>query len=58
MGSDFVNVADGQFCRMPDKTLWPICDEDTTDSCFDLEKQQLVINGVVQRTKKYSNVIS
>ncbi|KAH6888517.1 hypothetical protein B0T10DRAFT_606890 [Thelonectria olida] len=57
-GPDFVNLADGQFCRMSDKTLWPICDNDTTDGCFDLEEQQLVINGVVQRTKKYNKVMT
>ncbi|KAK7429152.1 hypothetical protein QQZ08_004367 [Neonectria magnoliae] len=58
VGPDFLNIADGLFCRMSDKTLWPICDDATTDGCFSLEEQQLVINGVVQRTKKYSQVVT
>lgn len=58
VGPDFANIADGQFCRMSDKTLWPICDEQITDSCFNLDIQELVINGIAARTQKYDKVLT
>ena len=57
VGPDFVNVADGTFCRMSDKTLFPICDADTTDNCFNTEMYQLIINGVAARDSPYEGVL-
>ncbi|KAI0451230.1 hypothetical protein F5B21DRAFT_516857 [Xylaria acuta] len=56
-GPDFLNVQSGIFCRMSDKTTWPVCDAvKTTDNCFS-DLNQLVINGVAARDKPYSNVV-
>lgn len=59
MGPDFVNIPEGKFCRMSDKTLWPTCDHQRskvgpTDDCFDVESRQLVVGGKVTRSKPYS----
>lgn len=58
VGPDFANLADGQFCRMSDKTLWPFCTDQLYDNCFNLDEQDLVINGVVARSKKYGKVLT
>lgn len=57
LGPDFVSVADGYFCRMSDKTLWPICKADVTDHCFDTNLNQLIVGGVATRGSPYENVI-
>lgn len=58
VGPDFVNVADGTFCRMSDKTLFSVCDgAKTVDNCFNTDLQQLVVNGAVTRDKAYSSVL-
>ncbi|KAG6357399.1 hypothetical protein INS49_013276 [Diaporthe citri] len=58
MGPDFVNIPEGKFCRMSDKTLWPTCDHrpqvGPTDDCFDVESKQLVVGGKVTRSEPYS----
>ena len=33
-GPDFVNVDEGLFCRMSDKTLFPICGTGVEDGCW------------------------
>lgn len=55
-GLDFANHADGLFCRMSDKTLWPLCSEQVVDSCFDTTTSGLRINGVVARGERYEKV--
>lgn len=61
MGPDFVNIPQGKFCRMSDKSLWPTCDHHSqvgpTDDCFDVDSRQLVIGGKVTRSKPYSKEI-
>lgn len=58
LGPDFVNTATGQYCRMSDKTLHPICNPPTvTDNCFNVDTQKLVIGGVSLRDRVYSKVI-
>ncbi len=58
VGPDFVNVVDGTFCRMSDKTLFPVCDSDgTTDNCFDLGAYRLVVGGVSARDTPYDKVL-
>ncbi|KAI1378582.1 hypothetical protein F4677DRAFT_372060 [Hypoxylon crocopeplum] len=58
VGPDFLNVADGTFCRMSDKTLFPVCDGAAiVDNCFSTDLQQLVVNGVSARDTPYDNVV-
>ncbi|KAI3322529.1 hypothetical protein HD806DRAFT_500324 [Xylariaceae sp. AK1471] len=57
-GPDFFDVLTGTFCRMSDKTIWPACDGATiTDSCFNKDLNQLVINGVAARDEPYKKII-
>ncbi|OTA92355.1 hypothetical protein M434DRAFT_387364 [Hypoxylon sp. CO27-5] len=57
-GPDFVNVADGTFCRMSDKTKWPVCDGAAiVDNCFNSKTMKLIINGVSARDTPYDNVL-
>lgn len=57
-GPDFFNPADGTFCRMTDKTLWPVCDNSTAvDNCFHKDLQKLVVNGLATRDTPYDNVL-
>lgn len=62
MGPDYVNIPEGKFCRMSDKTLWPTCDRQTQvgprDDCFDVDSRQLVIGGKVTRSKPYAEEIN
>ncbi|KAK7735659.1 hypothetical protein SLS53_007400 [Cytospora paraplurivora] len=49
MGPDYVNVPEGLFCRMSDKTLFPLCEFNDTgglhENCFNVESQELVLRG-------------
>ena len=36
-GSDFVSVAEGLFCDMETKTLYPVCSPSSVSACFDLD---------------------
>lgn len=53
VGPDFVNTADGQYCRMEDHTLWPLCDSVHTSECFNMDTQNLVIGGKSARDTPY-----
>ncbi|PVH88139.1 hypothetical protein DL98DRAFT_544637 [Cadophora sp. DSE1049] len=56
-GPDFANIADESFCRMSDKSLWPICSPTgVKDNCFSLDLQQLIIRGKVARDNPYDQV--
>ncbi|KFA65012.1 hypothetical protein S40285_05639 [Stachybotrys chlorohalonatus IBT 40285] len=57
-GPDYANTIEGLFCRMSDKTLWPICSETIHDNCFNTDPaiQQLIINGLTTRDSPYSAV--
>ncbi|KAI1822785.1 hypothetical protein F4861DRAFT_371310 [Xylaria intraflava] len=58
VGPDLVHLKHGQFCRMSDKTLWPVCDgADVTDNCFNSDLMKLVVNGVAARDEPYNNII-
>ncbi|CAM1502184.1 Fc.00g041680.m01.CDS01 [Cosmosporella sp. VM-42] len=57
VGPDFLNIADGQFCRMSDKTVWPVCTGDVQDNCFSVESQQLIVGGIATRDSPYGNVV-
>ncbi|KAI2642683.1 hypothetical protein GGS21DRAFT_544790 [Xylaria nigripes] len=57
-GPDFLHVKAGKFCRMSDKTLWPVCDGvDITDNCFNSDLMHLVLNGVAARDQPYNKII-
>ncbi|KAI9147532.1 hypothetical protein HJFPF1_12558 [Paramyrothecium foliicola] len=56
VGPDFLDIAHGQFCRMSDKTLWPVCGGNVADDCFNLDLHQLVVGGIATRDSPYSNV--
>ncbi|KAF7556137.1 hypothetical protein G7Z17_g1655 [Cylindrodendrum hubeiense] len=56
VGPDFVNQAEGQFCRMSDKTVWPICSTDIQDDCFNTDSQQLIQGGLATRDSPYTVV--
>lgn len=59
LGPDFFNVAEGQFCQMSTKTLYPVCNGDAgvTDNCFNDQTQKLVTGGVSARDEEYTKVI-
>ena len=59
LGPDFFNIAEGQFCHMSSKTLYPVCSENdgVTDNCFNSQTQKLVIGGFSSRDEEYSKVI-
>ncbi|KAJ8109145.1 hypothetical protein ONZ43_g6215 [Nemania bipapillata] len=57
-GPDFLNTQTGMFCRMSDKTTWPVCDGGAIiDNCFNNNLNQLVINGFATRDEPYKNII-
>lgn len=39
LGPDLVSIAEGMFCDMSEKRLWPLCTANSTPYCFDLESQ-------------------
>jgi hypothetical protein len=59
LGPDFLNVAEGLFCNMRTKTLYPVCDEELgrIDNCFDAGMRKLVVGGIHKRDVDYLKVI-
>lgn len=41
VGPDFLTLADGQFCDMGTKTLWPVCKSAQDTGCFDNETDEI-----------------
>jgi hypothetical protein len=56
-GPDYANIAEGQFCQMSTKNLYPICTVTVTNNCFNVGSQMLVIGGVSARDLPYRKVI-
>lgn len=56
-GPDFLNVQDGTFCRMSDKTMFSACSDKVKDNCFDVSAKRLVVDGVAAKEVAYGNVI-
>lgn len=56
VGPDFVNVAEGKFCRMTDKTLWPLCSGKIKDKCFHIGTKQLTVGGKAARATSYIEI--
>ncbi|KAF2461011.1 hypothetical protein BDY21DRAFT_418919 [Lineolata rhizophorae] len=40
-GPDFVSLAEGQFCDMETHTLYPLCEDNSATSCFDVDSRDL-----------------
>ncbi|KAI9785425.1 MAG: hypothetical protein M1816_000440 [Peltula sp. TS41687] len=59
LGPDFANVAEGQFCQMATKTLFPVCSSSdrVKDNCFNIDTRKLVIGGISTRDVDYPRVI-
>lgn len=55
-GPDYANIADGLYCRMSDKSMFPICGATAVDSCFDLDTKTLIIGGKAARNETYTRV--
>lgn len=57
-GPDYVNVKEGMFCRMEDRTLLPLCpgvahtDAPVDDKCFDMDSKQVVDQRTLQRLRR------
>lgn len=45
-GPDFVSTIERLFCDMAEKVLWPLCSEDSSYACFDLDAKKLRWGGV------------
>jgi hypothetical protein len=39
LGPDMVAMAEGMFCDMSEKQLWPVCADSTASYCFDMDSQ-------------------
>ena len=46
-GPDFLSHAEGQFCDMETKTLWPICASAQDKDCFDNDAHDVRLAGSV-----------
>ncbi|KAH8602512.1 hypothetical protein B0O99DRAFT_679511 [Bisporella sp. PMI_857] len=53
LGPDFANIKEGMFCRMKDKTLFPICNSKIKDKCFNVQSKQLIMGGKSARDIPY-----
>lgn len=57
-GPDYLNLKEGLFCRMDDRTLLTVCksvpdpDAEDEDECFDVESQQVVNQQQLQRLRR------
>ena len=49
VGPDFANINSGKFCRMEDKTIWPICAPGHKTKCFNIKSKQLEVGGKATR---------
>ncbi|ORY56996.1 uncharacterized protein BCR38DRAFT_450541 [Pseudomassariella vexata] len=57
LGPDFVDLTTSSFCRMEDKTMFPLCSDEITDNCFNTDVQKLIVNGVATRDSDYGRVL-
>lgn len=56
-GPNLVNVHEGRYCHMVDKSLWPVCSPETASNCFDRDAQVLMVEGLSERGLPYVNVM-
>lgn len=63
IGPDLLSLYSNKFCRMSDKTIWPVCDTvNVTENCFDISRNILSTNlsstGFAVAALPYSNVLN
>ncbi|KAI1343510.1 hypothetical protein F5Y15DRAFT_235105 [Xylariaceae sp. FL0016] len=56
-GPSLVSHTEKLFCRMTDKTLWPLCDATTNDNCFNQDLMQVIAGGLTTRDSPYQHFI-
>ena len=56
-GPNLVNTLEGNYCHMVDKTLWPVCSNETADDCFDADSQKLFVQGIQARGVQFNKVL-
>ncbi|KAI1314174.1 hypothetical protein F5Y03DRAFT_389650 [Xylaria venustula] len=57
-GPSFLDMHSRKYCRMSDKTLWPVCDAaKTKKDCFDKDKKRLVTDNIMTNEVPYINII-
>ena len=57
-GPDFVSMAEGLFCDMSEKQVWPLCSDTTAGYCFDMDSQTIRGSSISTSTNSkvpYSN---
>ncbi|KAH9893727.1 hypothetical protein F4778DRAFT_784222 [Xylariomycetidae sp. FL2044] len=52
LGPDTVSTLEGKFCRMSDKTLWPVCNAEIPFDCFDVDLRRLRESGISFQEQK------
>ena len=57
LGPNLVNTAEGSYCHMVDRTVWPVCADETTDDCFDSNGQVLIRRGIQARGVQFNTVL-
>ena len=55
-GPDFTSLAEGKFCDMETKTLWPICKSQEDESCFDNDNH--LMRGVKRLGKRAGRAVT
>lgn len=55
-GPDFASLAEGKFCDMETKELWPICKGEDDENCFDNDTH--VIREVKKVGKRVSDMVT
>ncbi|PSN68557.1 hypothetical protein BS50DRAFT_520523 [Corynespora cassiicola Philippines] len=49
LGPDFVSKAEGLFCDMSEKELWPLCDENHLSGCFNTTSHTMIAASLSRR---------
>lgn len=42
-GPHYANVHEGKFCNVDDRSIWDICGADTVTNCFDIIREELIV---------------
>lgn len=57
LGPDFLNTAEGLFCHMSTKTIYPVCTGALRENCFNKDTKKLILGGIATRDVDYPKVI-
>jgi len=52
-----VNLAEGLYCDMEEKTLMPVCTGALSETCFDVEQLGMKVQGVVTSFLNFAKII-